>query len=81
VFEQKDPENDRFGTDFAQVVTPKVGVLNIFTSGHENKHRVEGVTEGVRYQLAIGFTCNSEHGIPDPSLPEKDVEAHIPDEL
>jgi hypothetical protein len=32
--------------------------VSAFTSGIENKHYVEPVTEGVRYALTMGFTCD-----------------------
>lgn len=39
-------------------LVPKRGRINMFSSGHENVHRVDRVTDGVRYALTIAFTCN-----------------------
>ena len=80
VFEQRDPNTDRFGLDKMYFIEPKTGLVNLFTSGHENRHRVEGVTSGVRYQLTMGFTCREEFAIPDPKMPEGMVEPNIPDD-
>lgn len=40
----------------------------MFTSGAENLHYVEKVTEGTRYALTIAFTCDARHAIPDPLI-------------
>jgi len=52
-----------------QRVQPKKGRVSAFTSGAENPHRVERVTDGVRLAFTMGFTCNKENAISDPSLP------------
>jgi hypothetical protein len=44
-------------------VTPRRGMLNAFTSGAENVHRVNRVTRGVRYALTIAFTCSKEFAV------------------
>lgn len=38
----------------------------MFTSGAENLHYVEKVTQGTRFALTIAFTCDEKHAIPDP---------------
>ncbi len=43
-----------------QVVEPRPGRMLIFSSGHENPHKVERVTSGQRLVLAFWFTCNPE---------------------
>lgn len=32
-------------------IEPKKGRVSAFTSGHENRHHVEKVTEGTRYEI------------------------------
>jgi len=49
-----------------RTVEPKEGRLSVFTSGHENRHRVEEVTGGTRYALTLGFTCDPSKKILDP---------------
>ena len=44
----------------------------MFTSGGENLHYVEKVTQGTRYALTIAFTCDVLHAIPDPQLQRDD---------
>ena len=41
-----------------QVVEPTPGRTIIFSSGHENPHKVERVTKGERLVLAFWFTCD-----------------------
>lgn len=77
IFESKYEDSDP-GLDVHQFIIPEEGLLNCFTSGSENRHKVEIVTEGVRYQLTFGFTCNPEFGIEDPKMPEHMVEASVP---
>ena len=43
-----------------RTIQPRMGRVSMFTSGIENKHYVSPVTEGTRYALTIGFTCNPE---------------------
>jgi hypothetical protein len=47
--------------DADRVVQPRAGRLVAFTSGLENLHRVEKVTRGTRYVLAMWFTCSESH--------------------
>uniref|UniRef100_A0A0K2UB86 2oxoglutarate and irondependent oxygenase domaincontaining protein 3like [Bombyx mori] n=1 Tax=Lepeophtheirus salmonis TaxID=72036 RepID=A0A0K2UB86_LEPSM len=49
-----------------RTIEPKFGRVSIFTSGMENKHHVEPVTEGVRFALTMGFTCDKSKAIADP---------------
>ena len=44
--------------DEDRVVQPLPGRLVTFTAGHENLHRVERVTRGERFVLALWFTCS-----------------------
>ncbi len=48
-----------------RTVEPRLARLSFFTSGIENKHHVKPVTEGVRYALTLGFTCDPTKGIPN----------------
>ena len=62
---EKDFKGGRFiyeknGIESGLRIRPQRGLLSIFTSGKENPHRVEKVTEGVRYALTLGFTCDSD---------------------
>lgn len=47
------------------VIEPKKGRVSIFTSGAENPHYVERVSNGVRYAVTVSFTCDPSKGIPD----------------
>lgn len=47
-------------------VEPKKGRVSMFTSGGENPHYVEKVSEGVRYAVTISFTCDVSKAIKDP---------------
>ena len=38
-------------------LNPISGTVVAFTSGAENPHNVERVTEGTRYTLTVAFTC------------------------
>ncbi len=49
-------------------IHPTAGRLSLFTSGSENVHRVEKVTEGTRYVLTIAFTCDKSQSIGDQFL-------------
>lgn len=49
-----------------RTIDPKEGRVTVFTSGPENKHRVEPVTGGTRYALTMGFTCDPSKRIADP---------------
>uniref|UniRef100_A0A8D8H8Z5 2-oxoglutarate and iron-dependent oxygenase domain-containing protein 3 n=1 Tax=Culex pipiens TaxID=7175 RepID=A0A8D8H8Z5_CULPI len=49
-------------------IEPKRGRVSGFTSGAENLHHVEQVTNGMRYAITISFTCNSEHAMADPQF-------------
>ena len=48
-------------TNADYTITPRSGRLITFTSGLENPHRVETVTSGTRYVLAMWFTCSRKH--------------------
>ena len=50
------------------VIEPKLGRLSAFTSGSENPHYVEKVTDGTRYAITVSFTCDPNYAINDPSL-------------
>lgn len=39
----------------------------MFTSGSENLHFVEPVTNGIRYAITVSFTCNEKFGIAAPT--------------
>lgn len=47
-------------------IEPKKGRVSVFTSGAENLHHIEKVTEGTRYAITISFTCNKQFAIADP---------------
>lgn len=46
-------------------VEPRSGRVLMFTSGSENPHAVERVTEGVRFAITVSFTCDSKVSISD----------------
>lgn len=48
-------------------VEPRKARLSMFTSGAENPHFVERVTEGERFAITISFTCDRTKQIKDPS--------------
>lgn len=48
-------------------IEPKKGRISVFTSGAENLHYVEKVTEGTRYAITISFTCDKKFAISDPA--------------
>lgn len=54
-----------------KTVDPKEGRVAAFTSGTENRHRVEPVTGGTRYALTMGFTCDSSKAIADPGTTQQ----------
>lgn len=71
----KDFNGGRFlfidGVDKNKTVTaiePKKGRVSAFTSGSENLHNVEKVTDGTRFAITISFTCNANFAITDPKL-------------
>jgi hypothetical protein len=43
-----------------QRVEPRAGRMVIFTSGHENPHKVERLLSGQRFVLAFWFTCDEK---------------------
>ncbi|KAM7351178.1 2-oxoglutarate and iron-dependent oxygenase domain-containing protein 3-like isoform 2-T5 [Cochliomyia hominivorax] len=47
-------------------IEPKKGRVSAFTSGFENRHHVEKVTEGSRFAITISFTCDKSESIKDP---------------
>lgn len=52
-------------TSYASI-EPKRGRVSVFTSGAENVHHIEKVTEGTRYAITISFTCDKKFAIGDP---------------
>ena len=56
------------GDRLNRTVEPRKGRVSMFTSGGENLHYVEKVTDGIRYALTIAFTCDVEKAIPDPQF-------------
>ncbi|XP_066250554.1 2-oxoglutarate and iron-dependent oxygenase domain-containing protein 3-like [Euwallacea similis] len=54
-------------------VEPRKGRVSMFTSGAENPHFVEKVTEGERFAITISFTCDQNKRISDPSFIQKDL--------
>ena len=53
------------GREREMVIKPRAGLLSLFTSGHENIHRVNKVLSGTRYALTIAFTCDPSKGVGD----------------
>ncbi|XP_074032949.1 2-oxoglutarate and iron-dependent oxygenase domain-containing protein 3 [Leptinotarsa decemlineata] len=49
-------------------VEPRKGRVLMFTSGSENPHFVERVSEGLRYAITVSFTCDISKAIQDPKL-------------
>lgn len=49
-------------------IEPKFGRVSMFTSGSENPHKVEKVTDGIRLALTIAFTCDPTKKAQDVSL-------------
>ncbi|XP_057664661.1 2-oxoglutarate and iron-dependent oxygenase domain-containing protein 3-like [Diorhabda carinulata] len=49
-------------------VEPRKGRVSMFTSGSENPHYVERVTEGLRFAITISFTCDATKAILDPAM-------------
>jgi len=49
-----------------RTIDPKEGRLVVFTSGHENRYRVEEVSGGTRYALSLGFSCDPSNQIAQP---------------
>ncbi|KAG5885208.1 hypothetical protein JTB14_012231 [Gonioctena quinquepunctata] len=47
-------------------IEPRKGRVLMFTSGSENPHFVERVTEGIRFAITVSFTCDSSKAIQDP---------------
>ena len=60
----------RFADD--SIVEPREGRLLTFSSGAENKHRVERVESGIRFVLTIAHSLGSEEGIPLVGRTEKE---------
>jgi len=60
-------------SDANRTVEPKTGRVSAFTAGWENPHRVEPVTEGVRYALTVAFTCDPSQSIADPALQTRPI--------
>ncbi|KAK8727795.1 hypothetical protein OTU49_009458 [Cherax quadricarinatus] len=54
--------------DSNKTVEPRAGRVSAFTSGSENLHYVERVTNGTRYAITVSFTCDQRHAINDPML-------------
>ncbi|XP_075149388.1 2-oxoglutarate and iron-dependent oxygenase domain-containing protein 3-like isoform X1 [Haematobia irritans] len=49
-------------------IEPKKGRVSAFTSGSENRHHVEQVSEGTRFAVTISFSCDKKHSINDPKM-------------
>ncbi|XP_065072299.1 2-oxoglutarate and iron-dependent oxygenase domain-containing protein 3-like [Rhopilema esculentum] len=49
-----------------KTVEPKRGRLSFFTSGSENPHFVEPVSNGTRFAITVSFTCDPKASIKDP---------------
>ncbi|KAJ8972222.1 hypothetical protein NQ314_000283 [Rhamnusium bicolor] len=49
-------------------VEPRKGRVSMFTSGSENPHSVERVSEGLRFAITVSFTCDPLKAIQDPVL-------------
>lgn len=69
---QKDYNGGRFifidgsnGNLTKSAIEPKKSRVSAFTSGAENLHHVEQVTEGERYAITISFTCDPDRAISD----------------
>ncbi|XP_065358231.1 2-oxoglutarate and iron-dependent oxygenase domain-containing protein 3-like [Calliphora vicina] len=54
-------------------IEPKKGRVSAFTSGFENRHHVEKVTEGSRFAITISFTCDQAKKIIDPQMATLDA--------
>ncbi|XP_054741698.1 2-oxoglutarate and iron-dependent oxygenase domain-containing protein 3-like [Anastrepha obliqua] len=72
---QKDYKGGRFifidgvgGNLTKSAIEPKKARVSAFTSGAENRHHVEQVTEGERYAITISFTCDPDRAIADPQI-------------
>lgn len=50
-FDEADPLSE-------QIIEPRAGRIVMFSSGHENPHRVERLLSGQRFVLAFWFTCD-----------------------
>lgn len=50
-----------------KTIEPKFGRVSFFTSGSENTHYVEKVTDGTRYALTVSFTCDPSNAIQAPT--------------
>ncbi|XP_036341535.1 2-oxoglutarate and iron-dependent oxygenase domain-containing protein 3-like [Rhagoletis pomonella] len=53
-------------------IDPKKTRVSAFTSGAENLHHVEQVTEGERYAITISFTCDPDQAIADLQVRKSD---------
>ncbi|KAL8588056.1 hypothetical protein ACOMHN_012094 [Nucella lapillus] len=51
-----------------RTVEPRLGRVSFFTSGSENPHFVERLTEGVRFAITVSFTCDPAQAIADPAV-------------
>jgi len=83
IFEARDKKNpsEKYGSENSHIVEPTAGTISMFSSGHENKHRVEAVKSGTRYAFTMGFTCIESMKIKNPRLPEKWYKIDGKDEL
>lgn len=61
-------ENKAENSTLYSSIEPKKGRISVFTSGAENLHYVEKVTQGTRYAITISFTCNKKYAIADPAV-------------
>lgn len=48
---------------YNSTVEPRKGRVSMFTSGSENYHYVEKVTDGVRYAMTVAFSCDKKYEI------------------
>lgn len=55
------------GKEVNSTVEPKLGRLSFFSSGSENEHFVEKVTQGTRFAITVSFTCDKKFAISDPT--------------
>jgi len=46
-----------------QTIIPHPGLLSFFTSGSENVHCVQKVTQGIRYAWTVAFSCDPKSDV------------------
>lgn len=57
-YDEEPPEGKEVPSDTLHLVEPRRGRMLAFSSGTENTHRVAKVLTGVRYLVAMWFTCD-----------------------